>query len=242
MPPMRTQLHGTTSTLGYRDIATITGPSTGHSVRVVFKRTLCRLGRSLRRSACPRIWRQQVGWATGYERPGHAAFVSGGPYEVTSWIPGSRIVLGRNPKWWGTPGKIATITMEAETGSQDLNKMLASGQAQVVYSTTFDKIAVGDDLVHGDRRQPDDTRHHNAAARVRHAESGGPVSGHSPRGGARARPTISRAGARRSHSIRGSRSDDDFLAANAQRSYTSDGSQFDSSTRRKRPACSSPRG
>jgi peptide/nickel transport system substrate-binding protein len=217
---------GTTSTLGYRDIATITGPSTGHSVRVVFKHNFADWA-DLFDNLLPAHLATQVGWATGYERPGHAAFVSGGPYEVTSWVPGSRIVLQRNPNWWGTPGKIATITMEAETGSQDLSKMLANGQAQVVYSTDFDKtlletissMATADSqttlgttmlqLVFDMRRKADQsaaTRQGVALELERQSLVQELVSPLDP----------------------GVKVDDDFLAANAQRSYTTDGAQFDS--------------
>ena len=128
---------GTTSTLGYRDIETITGPSTGHTVRVVFKRNFADWA-DLFDDLIPAHLATQVGWETGYQHPGRGTFVSGGPYEVSSWSPGSRITLRRNPDWWGTPGKVATITLVTESGSVDLTELLADHSVQAAYTTEFD--------------------------------------------------------------------------------------------------------
>ena len=216
---------GTTSTLGYRDIATITGPSTGHSVRVVFKHNYADWA-DLFDDLLPSHLATEVGWGTGYEHPGSAAFVSGGPYEVASWIPGSRIVLRRNPMWWGTPGKVATITIEAESGSKSLSALVAGHGPQIVYSTTFDpgllesvsssattesQTNLGTTMLQlvFDVRRPQDqsaaTRQGVALELDRRSlvhELVGPIDP-------------------------GVQVDDDFLASNAQHSYTRDGSQFD---------------
>jgi peptide/nickel transport system substrate-binding protein len=217
---------GTTSTLGYRDIETITGPSTGNSVRVVFKHNYADWA-DLFNNLMPAHLATQVGWVTGYEHPGQAAFVSGGPYEVASWTPGSRIVLRRNPTWWGTPGRIATITLEAETGSENLSNLLSGQEAQVVYSTVFDpglletisssaaiqsKTTLGTTMLQMvfDTRQPQDQsaaiRQGIALELDRQSLVQDLVEPLDP----------------------GVQVDDDFLAANAQHSYTRDASQFDS--------------
>jgi peptide/nickel transport system substrate-binding protein len=217
---------GTTSTLGYRDIETITGPSTGHTVRVVFKRNFADWA-DLFDDLMPAHLATEVGWSTGYQHPGRDAFVSGGPYEISSWIPGSRITLRRNPEWWGTPGKVATITLVAESGTENLTKMLGDHSVEAAYATTFDatllQMVSSSATTHSqedlgttmlqlvfDMRRPADqsaaTRQGVALELDRRSivhELVGPLDP-------------------------GVEVDDDFLATNAQRSYTRDGTQFDS--------------
>jgi peptide/nickel transport system substrate-binding protein len=141
--PGGTQPFDTASTLGYSDIDTITGASTGHSVRVVFAHPYADWD-DLFDDLIPAHVATALGWDYGFSRPGKAVYVSGGPYEVDSWVPGSRIVLKRNPKWWGTPARVATIVMETGTTSADAGDLIAANSAQVVYNTTFDSSVLQD--------------------------------------------------------------------------------------------------
>jgi peptide/nickel transport system substrate-binding protein len=132
-----TEPFDTASTLGYSDIETITGASTGHAVRVVFAHPYADW-EDLFNDLIPAHVATALGWNDGFSHPGRAVYVSGGPYEVESWVPGSRIVLRRNPKWWGAPAKVARIVIEADDDAQDLGDLISKNEAEVVYATTFD--------------------------------------------------------------------------------------------------------
>ncbi len=125
------------SALGYGDIATITGSSTGHTVRVVFVHPYADWA-GLFGSLIPAHVANQLGWDEGFGHPGASVEVSGGPYQIESWVPGSRVVLRRNPMWWGTPGKVAKIVIEKRDTSQDVGGLVSQNVAQVAYTTTFD--------------------------------------------------------------------------------------------------------
>lgn len=135
----------TESTLGYRDIETITGPSTGDTVKVVFDKPYADW-EDLFNNLIPEHMANTIGWDDGYAKPGAQAFVSGGPYRIKEWLPGKRIVLERNPRWWGTPAKVATLVIEkgpSEDESKDLVESVSSGAAQVVYTDDFDEEVLG---------------------------------------------------------------------------------------------------
>ena len=137
LQPGGNQPFDTASTLGYSDIETITGSSTGHSVRVVFSHPYADW-EGLFDDLIPAHVASALGWDDGFSRPGAAVDVSGGPYKVASWLPGSRIVLRRNPMWWGTPARVATIVIETAKSSVDVADLISTGEAQVVYSARFD--------------------------------------------------------------------------------------------------------
>jgi peptide/nickel transport system substrate-binding protein len=124
--------------LGYSDIQSITQPSTADSIEVVFKQPYADWA-ELFDDLIPEHVASVIGWGAGYSKPNLQAFVSGGPYEIASWVPGSQVVLERNPRWWGTPGKIATFVVDAGSGSQHLADIMSSHGAGVVYTTSFDE-------------------------------------------------------------------------------------------------------
>ena len=90
------------STLGYRDIESLTGSNGGKTVTVVFRTPFADWA-SLFDDLLPAHIATVVGWNHGFDHFDPAVLVSGGPWEVVSWQPGSEIVLGRNPRWWGSP-------------------------------------------------------------------------------------------------------------------------------------------
>ena len=224
--PGGSQPFDTATTLGYSDIQTITGASTGDSVRVVFAHPYADWD-DLFDDLIPAHVASALGWDYGFSRPGKAVYVSGGPYEVDSWVPGSRIVLKRNPKWWGTPARVAKIVIEAARPSEGASDPISANGTQVVYDTTFDQSllqavssAPGLDTQEGlgttmlqllfDVHKPTDQ---SAAVRQGIAME------------------LDRQGIVRDlvdpldPSVQ---VDDDFLAADAQHSYTRDGLRFDS--------------
>ncbi len=126
------------STLGYRDIASLTGSNDGRTVTVVF-RTPFADWPSLFDDLLPAHIAEQVGWNHGFDQFASGVFVSGGPWEVLSWQPGSDIVLGHNPRWWGSPPNLDRIVVKAVSGDGPLTSALGQGQAQVAYPSGFDE-------------------------------------------------------------------------------------------------------
>jgi len=122
------------STLGYRDISAIT--AIGHSVKVVFDHPYSDWD-DLFDDLIPEHAATKIGWDAGYRQPGSLAYVSGGPFKIQSWVPGSRIVLVRNPRWWGPAANVSKIVVEVGVGPKHVSGLLARGSAQVVYSTEF---------------------------------------------------------------------------------------------------------
>ena len=103
------------STLGYRDIQSLTGSNDGRTVTVVFHTPFADWA-SLFDDLLPAHIAEQVGWNSGFDQFSTAVLVSGGPFEVVSWQPGSELVLGRNPRWWGSPPTLDRIVVRAVTG------------------------------------------------------------------------------------------------------------------------------
>jgi peptide/nickel transport system substrate-binding protein len=126
------------STLGYRDIASLTGSNDGRTVTVVF-RTPFADWPSLFDDLLPAHIAAQVGWNRGFNQFATGVFVSGGPWEVLSWQPGSEIVLGRNPRWWGSPPNLDRIVVRAVSGDTALTAALGQNQVQVAYPGGFDQ-------------------------------------------------------------------------------------------------------
>jgi len=126
------------STLGYRDIASLTGSNHGRTVTVVF-RTPFADWESLFDDLLPAHVAERVGWNQGFDRFDPSVLVSGGPWKVVSWTPGSRIVLGRNPRWWASRAFLSTVVVEAVPGGQTLSSDLGGGRVQVAYPSGFDQ-------------------------------------------------------------------------------------------------------
>jgi peptide/nickel transport system substrate-binding protein len=125
------------STLGYRDIASLLGSNNGRTVTVVF-RTPFADWTSLFDDLLPSHIAERVGWNHGFDHFDPGVLVSGGPWEVRSWRPGSDIVLGRNPRWWASPPHLDRFEARAVTGNAALAAALGRGQVQVAYPSGFD--------------------------------------------------------------------------------------------------------
>ncbi|HXQ90352.1 MAG TPA: ABC transporter substrate-binding protein, partial [Acidimicrobiales bacterium] len=126
------------STLGYRDIASLTGSNDGRTVTVVFHTPFADWS-SLFDDLLPAHIAEAVGWNHGFDHFAAGVFVSGGPFEVQSWQPGSEIVLTRNPRWWGSPPSLDKIVVRAVSGDAELTSALAQGHVQVAYPAAFDQ-------------------------------------------------------------------------------------------------------
>jgi peptide/nickel transport system substrate-binding protein len=126
------------STLGYRDITSVTGSNSGRTVTVMFKTPFADWA-SLFDDLLPAHIAARVGWNHGFDHFDPGVLVSGGPWEVLSWQPGSQIVLGRNPRWWASAPHLDRIVMRAVPGNAALASALAGGQVQVAYPSGFDQ-------------------------------------------------------------------------------------------------------
>ncbi|HVA04764.1 MAG TPA: ABC transporter family substrate-binding protein [Acidimicrobiales bacterium] len=126
------------STLGYRDIASLTGSNNGRTVTVVF-RTPFADWPSLFDDLLPAHVAEQVGWNHGFDHFVAGVFVSGGPYEVQSYQPGSEVVLQRNPRWWGSPSSLDRISVRSMGAKGAMTSALGQGQVQVAYPSRFDQ-------------------------------------------------------------------------------------------------------
>ncbi|HTZ07666.1 MAG TPA: ABC transporter substrate-binding protein, partial [Acidimicrobiales bacterium] len=124
------------STLGYRDIDSVTGSNGGKTVTVVF-RTPFGDWPSLFDDLLPAHIAEQVGWNDGFDAFGPAVEVSAGPWEVAAWQPGVSIELARNPHWWGSRAALDEVELRALQGPA-LAAALADGQVQVAYPAGFD--------------------------------------------------------------------------------------------------------
>jgi peptide/nickel transport system substrate-binding protein len=79
------------------------------------------------------------------KKVGNAAFnlhpVGSGPYEFVSSIPGSQVVVMRNPNYWGPKPQIASVVFRAVADIATRVADLQSGQAQLADSMTPDGVA-----------------------------------------------------------------------------------------------------
>ncbi|MBO0878010.1 MAG: ABC transporter family substrate-binding protein, partial [Pseudonocardia sp.] len=70
-----------------------------------------------------------------------AVALSAGPYQIDSADRVQRIVLVRNPRWWGNPGGPAKITSTAVTDSQAAVQKLLNKEVQVIAPQAESAIA-----------------------------------------------------------------------------------------------------
>jgi peptide/nickel transport system substrate-binding protein len=79
------------------------------------------------------------------KKVGNAAFnlhpVGSGPYEFVSSIPGSQVVVKRNPDYWGAKPQIASVVFRAVPDDATRVADLQSGEAQIADTMTPDDVA-----------------------------------------------------------------------------------------------------
>jgi peptide/nickel transport system substrate-binding protein len=124
------------STLGYRDIASVTSGNHGRTVTVVF-RTPYADWESLFDDLLPAHIAEDVGWNHGFDRFDPRVLVSAGPWVIKKWTPGKEIVLARNPRWWGTIPRFGRIVLEAVTNPAVLARDVQTHRVQVAAPSTF---------------------------------------------------------------------------------------------------------
>lgn len=124
------------TTLGYRDIKSVTGSNHGRTVTVVFSTPFADW-RMLFHDLLPASVLQRVGWNPKCTTVDPAIDLSGGPFMIASVGP-DRIVLTRNPKWWGQVPDLARIVIRIAHSSTQLADWVTTGKVQVVQPSWVD--------------------------------------------------------------------------------------------------------
>jgi peptide/nickel transport system substrate-binding protein len=102
------------STLGYRDVASVTGSHGGRTVTVVFARPYADW-RIMFDHMVPAHIAKRVGWNTGFSTFNPAVALSAGPLLLTSAANGTARLV-RNPSWWGTRSVLGSVTISDGQG------------------------------------------------------------------------------------------------------------------------------
>ncbi|HEY5110365.1 MAG TPA: ABC transporter substrate-binding protein [Acidimicrobiales bacterium] len=97
------------STLGYRDVASVTGSHGGRTVTVVFAKPYADW-RIMFDHMVPAHIAKNVGWNAGFAVFDPAVDLSAGPLLLTSAADGTAHLV-RNPSWWGTKSVLGSVTV-----------------------------------------------------------------------------------------------------------------------------------
>jgi peptide/nickel transport system substrate-binding protein len=129
------------STLGYQDIASVTGSHGGRTVTVVFRRPFADW-RILFDHLLPAHVARRVGWNRGFASFDPAVDLSAGPLVVAA-VHGRTAVLVRNPRWWGTPAPLARVVVTAGAPAAAWVARLGASTTDVAQPATFDLPTLG---------------------------------------------------------------------------------------------------
>jgi len=126
------------TTLGYRDIQSVTGSNQGRTVTVVFKNPFADW-KMLFADLLPAHVMEKVGWDPPCTTVDPAIDLSGGPFEIAG-VSGSReVTLVRNPHWWGQAADLARLVVRVGAGTRQLMRWLVNGTAQVIQPQAIDE-------------------------------------------------------------------------------------------------------
>jgi peptide/nickel transport system substrate-binding protein len=129
------------STLGYRDISSVTASNGGRTVTVVFKTGFADW-RMLFDDLLPAHVMDKAGWNSPCATLDPSIDLSGGPFIIHSVTPGRQVVLTVNPRWWGPEPNLTRLTVDTMT-TAGLASALRSGRMQVVATSTYDAPFIG---------------------------------------------------------------------------------------------------
>jgi peptide/nickel transport system substrate-binding protein len=123
------------STLGYRNVASVTSSHGGKTVTVVFS-TPFTDWRVMFNNMVPAHIAEQVGWNHGFDAFDPAVEVSAGPLIIKS-ASSDRVVLVRNPKWWGTRSVLSRVTVTDVPTQSAWTQALAANNQTVAQPSAF---------------------------------------------------------------------------------------------------------
>jgi peptide/nickel transport system substrate-binding protein len=125
------------STLGYRDVGSITPSHGGQWVTVRFA-TPFTDWRVMFDHMVPAHIARHVGWNHGFDTFSPSVDLSAGPYVLQSALTGGPAVLVRNPRWWGAPPTLSRVVVNVAPSQATWATALAGGNHTVVQPRTFD--------------------------------------------------------------------------------------------------------
>ena len=123
------------STLGYRDVASVTGSQGGRTVTIVFARPYVDW-RIMFDHMIPAHIAKKVGWNNGFATFNPAVALSAGPLELES-ATGGTARLVRNPAWWGTRSIFGSVSVSDGQDAASWIGPLASTTTAVVQPGRF---------------------------------------------------------------------------------------------------------
>ena len=173
--PMYTDVGGqpydTASSAGYSQVASVTGSNpasgaacdpgsaadnnaglcpNGKTVAVKFTKPYADY-QGLFVNLVPAHISRTVGWNTGFSGPTQT--LSGSWYEIQSYTNNQSVVLVRNPKYWGTPGKLDKIVFQFFSDDTQEVPALQNNEVQVINPAT-----VSTSIVQSAAQVPNTTR------------------------------------------------------------------------------------
>jgi peptide/nickel transport system substrate-binding protein len=125
------------STLGYRDIDSVTPSADGKTVTVLFG-TPFTDWRTLFSNMVPAHIAEEVGWNTGFQTFNPARELSAGPMTIQSISATGTVVLVPNSKWWGTKPRLDRVVIRENQSSTSSIGALSRGNRTVSQPSGFD--------------------------------------------------------------------------------------------------------
>lgn len=127
------------SNLGYSSIKSITGSNNGKTVTVIFRRAFSEW-ESLFSPLVPAHIGERVGWNSGFVSGSSALEVSGGPYQLASFVSGKEISLIRNPNYWGRKALIPRLIFENDPNPELYSNQFENGTINLVQTPAHDLL------------------------------------------------------------------------------------------------------
>jgi peptide/nickel transport system substrate-binding protein len=125
------------STLGYRDIDSITPSADGKTVTVLFG-TPFTDWRALFANMVPAHIAEQVGWNSGFQTFNPARDLSAGPMTIQSVSSNGTVVLVPNSKWWGAKPRLSKVVVKENQSSTASIGALSNSKRTVSQPNGFD--------------------------------------------------------------------------------------------------------
>ena len=125
------------STLGYRDIDSVTPSADGKTVTVIFG-TPFTDWRALFSNMVPAHIAELVGWNTGFQTFNPDRELSAGPMTIQSVSANGTVVLVPNNKWWGPKPRLARVVIRENQSSTSSIDALSQGNRTVSQPRGFD--------------------------------------------------------------------------------------------------------
>ena len=124
------QLAPSTLAAGYADISSITSANGGKTVFVSFAKPYVDW-EGLFSPLLPAHLASVANFATGYSPTDPTTAISGGPFIIQSYAADNRIVLVRNPTYWGNPANLSSIVLKVVRGQAAILSALERGTVDI---------------------------------------------------------------------------------------------------------------